>query len=137
MKVVTKMAKHNIPQSFSDELTGLSQEIFPDSEIAKKYRCSRTKSKCIVNRALRPHFNDELVNIMKNSPFAISIDGSNENSLEKRNPMTIKIFSLKGIQQRFLDMTVTTGVDAAKAYIYHFRKMDLVLTSQNISWKIV
>ena len=116
LKVVTTMAKHNIPLSFSDELTGLFKEIFPDSLIAKNYKRSRTKSTCIVNRALRPHFNDVLVNLMRITPFAIPIDGSNENSLQKRSPMTVKIFGLKGIQQNFLDMTVTIGVDASKAY---------------------
>lgn len=35
VKVVTTMAKHNIPLSFPDELTGLFQKIFSDSLMFK------------------------------------------------------------------------------------------------------
>ena len=54
---------------------------------------------------------------MKKLPFSISIDGSNDTGLEKRNPMTVKLFDVNGVSHLFLDMCTTTGYGAATAEI--------------------
>ena len=38
---------------------------------------------------LHNYFKAGLVEIMKSSPFALAIDGSNDNGLEKMNPLTV------------------------------------------------
>ena len=65
VEVTTTITKHNIPLSFADNLNPLFKEIFPDSEIAKAYSFCKTKNTCILNGTLKPHFEKELVDIMK------------------------------------------------------------------------
>ena len=48
--------EHNIPFAVSDHLTPLFRDIFPDSSIAKEYASCRTKTTCILNLAIAPHF---------------------------------------------------------------------------------
>ena len=86
MKVVTMLVQHNIPLSLADELTPLSQDIFPDSE------SRQTKTACLINGAIAPLYQQELVEIMKPEPYSVAIDGSSDNSHEKMNPLTIRIF---------------------------------------------
>jgi len=43
---------------------------------------------------LKPYCQQQLVQKMKDTPFCLSIDGSNDNGTEKMNPMTVKIFDL-------------------------------------------
>ena len=68
---------------------------------------------------------------MKDMPFCLSIDGSNDTGTEKMNPMTVKLFDLNRVQHRFLDMCTTAGSEAATADTI-FSKMDSVLTKQGV-----
>lgn len=77
------LAHHNIPLAAMDHFSPLFRDIFPDSKIAKGFAAARTKTTCIVNMALRPHFEEELVQMMRNNPFSSAIDGSNDNGVEK------------------------------------------------------
>lgn len=78
VKEAAVLAQHNIPLSFADHLSPLFTELFPDSEIAKKYRSAKTKTTMILNNALQPFFQQELVDSMKKFPYCLSIDGSND-----------------------------------------------------------
>ena len=48
---------------------------------------------------------------MQSSPYALAIDGSNDNGLEKMNPLTVRIFDLedKKVNTNLLDMCLTSG----------------------------
>ena len=105
------LVEHNVPLAVSDHLSPLFKDIFPDSEIAKNYASARTKTTCVINSALAPHFQAALVADMKSSPFAIAIDGSNDSGIEKMNPMTVRLFDIAAsrITTQLLDMCLTTG----------------------------
>ena len=61
--------QHNIPFAVADHLSLMYQELFPDSKIAKNFKCSRTKTTCIMNQAMRPLLRNELTEYMKEEPF--------------------------------------------------------------------
>ena len=42
------IAKHNLPFSVADHFSELVKNMFPDSEIAKKYGAARTKATCMI-----------------------------------------------------------------------------------------
>jgi len=86
VKMAVVLAQHNLPLAIMDHLSPLFRDIFPDSKIAKGFSAARTKTSCIMNMALRPHFESILVGQMKSEPFALAIDGSNDNDLQKMNP---------------------------------------------------
>ena len=75
-----------------DHLSLLIRDVFPDSKIAKSFSSVRTKTSCILNMALQPHFESALVSHMKEEPFSLAIDGSNDNDTKKMNPLTVRIF---------------------------------------------
>ena len=61
VKVATTMVKHNILLAFAEHLSPLFSEIFTDSEIAKAYGSGKTKTTCILNGALKPYYQGELL----------------------------------------------------------------------------
>lgn len=76
--MTTFLVQHNIPLAVTDHLSPLFQEIFPDSKIAKSYGAARTKTTSILNHAMKPHFKEKLVKAMKEEPFSMCTDGSND-----------------------------------------------------------
>ena len=111
MKITNLLVKHNIPLSLADHLSPLFKDIFSDSDIAKAYSSASTKTTCILNGSLAPHFKSSLVEIKVSNPFAIAIDGSNDNGLKKMNPLTVRFFdgNIGRVTIQFLDMCLTTG----------------------------
>ena len=92
IKMTVFLAKHNLPIAISDEFGKLFRSMFPDSNIAKKYQCEKSKSSAILNDALAMDLTSKLVERMKAASFSVAIDGNNDTGLEKMNPVTIKIF---------------------------------------------
>ena len=108
----------------ADHLSPLLRDIFPDSQVAKRYSSARTKTTSMLNLAIAPHFQCKyilncrlslllntvhsyillsvfsqspvavLVEEMKANPFSLLVDGSNDAGVEKLNPLTVKIFDI-------------------------------------------
>ena len=118
--------QHNIPLSVADHLSPIFKDIFSDSEIAKAYSSASTKT-CILNGSLAPHFKSTSVEAISSRPFAIAIDGSNDNGLEKMNPLTVQFFNERSsrVTTQFLDMCLTTGKNILYCFktstSYHYR----------------
>lgn len=135
MKVAVFIAHHNIPLAAMDHLSPLFRDIFPDSNIAKGFSSARTKTMCILNKALQPHFESVLVAHMKEEPFSLAIDGSNDNGIHKMNPVTVRMYDSNTghIGTRLLDMCLTTGTGSATAANI-FTAMNDALESRGIPW---
>jgi len=130
------LAENNIPRLFSNHLSRMFPTLFPDSKIAQKYSAAATKTTCMINGAIAPHFLRETVNIMKCSPFSLLTNGSNDTGLDrKKNPLTVKIFYVNTgrVESRFLDMCATKGTDPATAASI-LQKIDDMLSLHGISW---
>ena len=82
--------------------------------------------------AVAPHFQSMLVNKMKIEPFAIATDGSGDSTLQKMNPLTVRIFDInRGIVcTQFLDMCMSSSSTAENI----FSKMHGVMEKHEISW---
>ena len=133
VKVSTVLVQHNIPLAFADTLSPLFKDIFPDSDIAKGYASKQTKTACIINGAVAPYFQRKLVNVMKSSPYALSIDGSSDNDLEKVNPLTVRVFDeeMGVVATHFFDMCSSSSSTAEAI----FSKMKEALVKHDISWQ--
>ena len=103
--------QHDVPLAVADHISPLLRDMFPDSDIAKGYASASTKTTCVINGSLAPHFKSALVSDMKCEPFSIAVDGSNDSGLEKMNPMTVRLYDVNQgkIVTRFLDMCLTKG----------------------------
>lgn len=111
VKIANLLVQHNILLAVTDHLSPIFKHIFPDSDTAKGYVSARTKTTCIINASLAPHFRAALVEAMRNEPFVIAVDGSNNTGLEEMNPMTVRCFDdTRGeVVTQFLDMCLTSG----------------------------
>ena len=67
---------------------------------------------------------------MKNKPFLLAIDGSNDMGLLKMNPLTFRIFSAESISTQLLDMCMPRGGTAKDI----LGKMNETLQRFAISW---
>jgi hypothetical protein len=117
VKVTNLLVQHNIPLSLADHHSPLFSDIFTDSEIAKAYSSAKTKTTCILNGALAPHFKSALVEQMKTAPFSIAIDGSNDTGsndtgIQKMNSLTVRFIDdrIGMVTTQLLDMCLTTGM---------------------------
>lgn len=126
------LAQHNIPIALSDELTPLFRDIFPDSDIAKRYASRQTKTACLINGAIAPFYRQKLVTTMKTTPFSLAIDGSSDTGIEKMNPLTIRTYDdSRGIvHTQFLDMCMSSNATAEGI----FSKMQEALDKHEIPW---
>lgn len=79
---------------------------FPDSKIAAKYHFASTKAMCMLKLAVAPSLKQQLIDNMKIHPFSVSVNGSNDNGLEKIHPLTIRIYDVSSgkIVTQFLDL---------------------------------
>ena len=72
------LANHNLPLAVTDHLGPLMKECFKDSPTAQDYKCARTKTSCLINKVLAPHYQNALVVLMRENPYTIITDGSND-----------------------------------------------------------
>ena len=82
MKVTVAMVQHNVPFAVADHFSPLYKECFRDSPTAQSFKSASTKTTCIINEAVAPHFKKELVMKMRENPFTqIVTDGSNDTGM--------------------------------------------------------
>ena len=116
MKLSIFLAQHNIPLTLADHMSPLIGNVF-DGEIARGYECAKTKTSCILKGAVAPEFQAEIVCVMQQAPYSLSVDGSNDSGLLKMNSLTVQMFdeNCGKVNTRFMDMCTTSGQHAATA----------------------
>lgn len=126
------LVQNNIPIALADELTPLFRDIFPDSKIAQNFSSKRTKSACIINGAVAPFYQQSLVQCMQTSPYALSIDGSSDNGIQKMNPLTVRFFDTNSgvVCSQFLDMCLSSSSTAERI----FSRMEEALLTHHVPW---
>lgn len=103
-----------MPLALSDQLTPLFRDIFPDSLVAQQYASRQTKTACIINGAFAPYYKGKIIEVIKEGPYALAIDGSMDTGVEKMNPLTVRIFDpdCGAVTTHFLDMGMSSSSTA-------------------------
>ena len=65
----TFISEHNIPFLAADHFTKLCKVMFPESKVAEGFSCGRTKTTAIVNVALAPSLNADVIKSCQNISF--------------------------------------------------------------------
>ena len=89
VKMAVLTSCFNIPLTFHDHLSPFIRSTFSDFRVAEKYHAASTKAMCMLDYAIAPLLKQHLIEYMKVHPFSVAVDGSNDNSLLKMNPMAI------------------------------------------------
>ena len=126
------LLEHNLPIAVSDHAGPLFKSMFPDSKIAQYYGCARTKTTCILNRALGPEFAKTVFQLVQQQPFTLSLNGSNDKEEQKLVPLTVRVFDndLGMVKSKFLSMCLCNEGTAAT----YFEKVEEVFVSHDIPW---
>ncbi len=122
---------HNSYLSLDFELK-LTSKAFPDSSIAKKLHCGRTKAKMIVKNVLCPASIELCLNELNKSStkkFSISTDASNKGNI-KQFPIVLKFFSKSfGAKEFIIDIIDDSKEDSLSL----FNNLKQVLESNDLS----
>lgn len=103
--------------------------MFPDSQIAQKYSCGRTKATKIVQNVLAPAAREIVLNDLLNCKyFSIGTDASNKGNI-KTFPLTLRYFSSReGVTSKllcFFSLDSETSKDISNALIAELQKYGL------------
>ena len=133
VKMTGFFAEHNLPIAAADHMGPLLKVIFPDSKIASAYACGRTMTSCILNSAIKPDLQSKLTDKMHESCFSISTDGSNDQNLEKMNPVTVRLFDVNQhkVVTNFLDMCSSKSSSAVGI----FASINDTFERNNVPWE--
>ena len=138
IKAETKMAmlivQHNTFFNLSDHLAPFIRKEFKGSSVAESFQCGRTKTAAIVN-CIGNYFFEKLKTDMKDLPFSLMLDASNDNGVEKMFPITVWIFDIEFncVMTKFFDINLIEGRDSSTAACM-FQSVDDMLVSNDIHW---
>ena len=127
------LLEHNLPIAAADAAGKLFPKMFPDSKIAPKYHCGRTKTTHIINGAIAPELKSQVKAMIDESPwFCLATDASSDECdkylpvlIRHQNPTTGRIIT------SLLDMPAISKGDAASL----FTTCDAVIQEADLSWK--
>lgn len=99
------VAEHNLSFLVADCFTKLCKSMFPDSKIATKFSCGRTKTTQIVKRFLSPSLHQDVVQHLQTQPFSMAIDESNDRNSDKSLAILVRYFTDRSYT-KFLAMPI-------------------------------
>jgi len=102
------VAEHHLPFLVADHFSELCKVMFPDSQIAQKFHCKRTKVTNIVNNALGPMYDNQVTLLCKENPFSVMMDESNDSGDEKCVAILVRVFDsdIHRVTTKFLAMPI-------------------------------
>lgn len=92
LKLVGFLHEHNLPFLLMDHLILLLANIFPDSEVAKGLKCSRTKSTKMTKDCLAQEQLSNISKILQTQPFSLIIDETTDVSTQKSLVMIARYY---------------------------------------------
>ena len=120
--------------NISYHLSPLIRSEFRRSQAAETFSCGRTKTDAIVN-CLGDHFFEKLKSDMQGMPYTLMVDGSNDTSLSKMFPITVRVFvvNFNRVMTKLFDMNLIDRTDVSTAEAV-FQRVDNQLNNHDISW---
>ena len=84
--------EHNLPIAATDHAGPLFKKMFPDSKIASKYSCARTKTTAVLGE-LSKQTSASIAEKARSCPFSLATDGSNDGEDAQLYPASISVFN--------------------------------------------
>ena len=89
------LGEHNLPFLLADHCTKLFQSMFPDSAIAKSFKCSRTKATAI-HKVIALEILQQIRHVLPEFKFfSLQVDESTDISVMQQMAITIRFFDNK------------------------------------------
>lgn len=112
------VVEHNLAFSVADHFTSLCKKMFPDSQIAQKFSCRRTKTTHILNKAMAPIQQQRVAELCRNNKFSVMMDESNDSGNDKCVAILVRVLdrSVRKITTCFLGMPICNIGTAANLF---------------------
>ena len=127
------LVEHNLPLATADHMSKLAKSMFPDSKIAAKYKCGRTKTSHILTGAVAKNVVKDLKEEITSAKwFGLATDGSSDED-DKYLPVLIRHIGKESnlVETSLLDMPdINSGSTAEKM----FDTCDSVIKSFSLDW---
>ena len=126
------IVEHNLPVNASDHTGQLFRQMFPDSKIAAKYHCGRTKAQAIIN-TMAESSREEIAQSARTQPFSLATDGSNDGGGSQLYPVLITYFNeTRGQVEQVLHSLPACKSDSTGENI--FKLLEKELEKDGIPW---
>ena len=110
------LAEHKIAILAADQMPHLFRKMFPDSEIAKQFHGTSTKTTAIINN-VTGEFNKEKINdILRRTKFSLLVDEGTDVSAIKSLCMIVRVKVDNVIKDLFYDLIPVPKCDAISLY---------------------
>lgn len=126
------LVEHNLPIAASDHAGPLFKAMFPDSEVAKRFSCGRSKATAI-NHCLANEISADIVQNMKKNPFSISTDGSNDGGEGQLYPIVVRTFDEEE-GKVMTDMVCLKTCEGSSTGENIFKVLDSALKENEVEW---
>ena len=131
------VVEHNLPFRTGDHFTKLVKIVFPDSDIARHFQCSRTKTSVLVRYGNGKFCHDNLIEMLTSTTpvyYSLLVDESNDRGVEAKDLVVLLRFfdiSVMKAVTRFIDLPTADNGTAAAI----FKKIDDCLTSHGLKYE--
>lgn len=116
LKMAAFIAEHNVAFLATDHLVPLQKSMFPDSEIAKSVKCSRTKTAAIIKNVFGVQQREFVCTLLNQHKFSICADESTDVSSSKLLSIVVKVRFADRIRDFFFDLVEVHQADAKGIY---------------------
>ena len=128
---VNFLVEHNLPIAIADHSGDLFRKMFPDSEIASQFKCGRTKARKLVG-AIAKEKTEEITESLRERPFSLSTDGSNDKGAEQLYPIVLRYHDDSKVVTDVLSVPTPDGNSSGENI---FRALDSELKNHGLSWE--
>ena len=131
-------------------LNEIFKEMFPDSDIAKSFKLSKTKCGYVINYGLAPYFRDLLVEMISSSPFYVVSFDESMNKILQNEQMDIQVRfwddKCKQVRTRYLTSiflnrpnakNLLLGLQESLKAFGQERFLQLSMDGPNTNWKVL
>ena len=127
-------SEHHIPFSNVEHLFGIGKRAFPDSDIAKKVSCKRTKLSYTIQNGIAHYEKLELNKICRTQKFSVLIDESIDASITQVLAIAIRYFDLKklDVNDALLDTVAVengSAVSLFNSFKHLFEERNIPITN--------
>ncbi|KAJ8025846.1 hypothetical protein HOLleu_33517 [Holothuria leucospilota] len=121
------LIEHNLPVASADHDGPLFRKMFPDSKIAAKYSCARTKTSAIID-VMSKITASTVAEKARMCPFSLATDGSNDGGAEQLYPVLLNYYDDgKGkVVQSLLSLPALTDGNSTGENIFKLLNQELL-----------
>lgn len=104
IRLAVFLAEHNLPFTVMEHMPKLLEAVRPDSNIARKIACSRTKSPATVKNVTGWETKERLCDLLRKNKFSLIVDEATDSSCCKHLCLPTRVSDGERVVDAFFDL---------------------------------